>query len=322
MYLPPDSFIEKYRKENLPFFKVFKGNSTSENDCMLRFLENPGDLDNKQLIEIGAQMLDDFFKSFTSGNVKVVTKSNASSRNTSSNAINVKWGDNSAQFTRANNSNDPSTNMMNQFKQMEVMFGFFGNIFTKQSELQLKLLENQFNARLQAIEKDREHELEMEQLYADLATPEPTFGQVLSNEAARFIPSVMEAIAAKNGVVVPPRQLATPPSVNGMKKEEENKEEIEEENNGAVVENGGNEKPKIVKQNPMYGMSMDFIMLQIKLFVQEVFPDYHIHESFPATIQKCIEQKALIRAQVEPLILANRAKAKAAKAAKNNSDES
>ena len=73
MYLPPDKFIEKYKKENLPFYKVFRGNSTSDNDCMLRFLENPDGLPNDELINLGAQALEDFFESFESGNVKIVT---------------------------------------------------------------------------------------------------------------------------------------------------------------------------------------------------------------------------------------------------------
>jgi hypothetical protein len=56
----------------------------------------------------------------------------------------------------------------------------------------------------------------------------------------------------------------------------------------------------------MHGASMDHILMCVRQMAEQVFPEYPINESLPALVAKCIEQKALIRSQVEPIILANR----------------
>lgn len=284
MFISPEQFLEKYKEEGLPFFKIFKGQSTAEKSCITRFVD-PMDLEGYDLLNEGAARLQTFFDMYQDGgNVNIMTKALTKNRDDMANVVHVKWGNYSAAVgsTRNTNTNMSYGNPMSQMNQFKEMFGFIGSMFKSQMESQVSGIKSDFTGQLEILKQQHRHEKEMEDVVAERCPPEPTIGQTLQTELLGLIRPVATNMMMNS---------ATPPTpaVMGM---ESTAEAVPKTDTDTGT----------TKMHPMKGASMDLILTCVQNLATKVFPDFPINEVMPALIEKCIEQKDLIRGQVVPSI--------------------
>ena len=83
MTITPEKFIEKFRSESYPFYKIYEGASA-------RGKRLQATLDSSPTVETSAAELESFFSMYPDGKVTIVTGSVHNAKNT--NAITVSWG--------------------------------------------------------------------------------------------------------------------------------------------------------------------------------------------------------------------------------------
>lgn len=301
MYLSPEQFLEKYRNEGLPYFKIYKGQSQNEKFCIGRFMENPNELDGYDLLNEGSAQLEKFFEMFPDGNVSVVTKGSPTSKENSANTVNVRWGNAAVAggYNRQNNSMPTAPSRgMGALKEMKEMFSFFGEMMKSQMETQAKVLELNYQRELDLMKQEQKHKEEMEQLLAEYAD-QPSIGETLQNELIGLIRPLSTMMIGDMAGAAP----SPPPGVYGMEKTTADTDQPGEE-----VPQVSQEQPSAPGANfhPMRGASFDLLLHELQTILVTVFPDYPANEVMPALRKKVIEHAAIIRGQVEPEILNSR----------------
>lgn len=300
MHLSPEQFLEKYREEGLPFFKIFKGNSSAEKACLARFMESESE--GYELLNEGAAKLEQFFEMYPSGFVTVMTKGSPNSRSDSANYIQVKWGAESV----------GATNMMPQqkgyaqhpaamFGGFDKMMGFFAKMYEGQSKAQLAAIEAKNEARIREMEMRMEHKEAMEKLMLEYGQPEPSMGEILQQELIGLIRPAATHFFAQNGIPT----THTGAGVYGM----ENTLNTEDEPGSPEVppqEQVAASTATNAPQHPMMGASMDTILYYVRQIAENVFPEYNVNELMPVMALKMVEYKDLLRSQFIPELEARR----------------
>lgn len=287
MFLSPEQFLEKYRNEGLPYFKIFKGSSTAEKSVISRFMENPEGMEGYDLINHGSEMLKDFFEMYPDGNVNIMTKNNPSTVDKNANFTDVRWGNAAIAGGRqvkqhtSRYDQHPAT----MFGGFDRMMGFLSKMYENQNAAQMAAIEARTEARIREMELRQEHKEQMEKLMAEYGQPEPSLGETLQHELVGLIRPAAEFFMSQGAHPMP-----MPPGVAGM-----------EDTKGTTPETPPDNGVRPGK-SPMHGASFDLILVEIRKIAETVFPEYPINEVMPALRAKCIEQKALIRGQVIPII--------------------
>jgi len=303
MFLTPETFIEKYRNNGLPFFKVFAGGSTSEKSgkVMEALSKKPDDMTDAEFLEYGAEKLQGFFEMYDDGYVTIVCKSHARNGDDRSITNSVKWGKASGSMPMPQKESVGGFGGgLGSMKQMlELMVMVQGLVKPQDTTaLQIQMLKDQHAAELASFKKQQRWENEKKELIGALQGEPPTMGETLTQELISLIRPVATSFLAKGAMPQAPTAL---PVVNGMK---------------ATIQ-----KPKKAAENPqseirnpqsgncMMNMSLDQTLVCVRHIMQGVFPDYNVNEVMPALAMMCQHHKDIIRQFVIPTIEANRQQA-------------
>ena len=189
MYISPESFLELYANDQLPFFVIYKGATVNEKKSMKRFLQSPSGNKGLDALNEGREILENFFSAYSDGLVTIMRKGHRNSGIDSALYQTVKWGSGSISGTQNNGAMTGMGNMT-QFMQMSQ---FFAAIFKPQMELQTKMLQTQFELQR---EKDRIKELEDQ-------GPE-SMQEAMMGELIGLIQPIGHAIAGKFGMPYSP----------------------------------------------------------------------------------------------------------------------
>lgn len=304
MYLSPDDFYDKYRRDGFPYFQVLKGNSTSEKNVMCRMLEKEENETLEEHLARGEEKLRQFFDLYPDGGFVTVICKTAPKNKTESNIITpVKWGTNQSAMTKTDTVGNVGG--FGQMKQMmELMVLMQG--LTKQPDttaIQIKMLEEKHQMQLDQIRKENAWRRKREDLEALALGDPPSMGETVGKELIGLIKPLVGGLLMKQGMGAPAQQL---PVVNGM-------ERTVEEKPVAANPKSATRNPQPAAQHPMYNASFDLILKCVSQIAQEVFPDYSVNEVMPALVQVSTVGKDAIRANVIPMILYNRQQAETAK---------
>jgi hypothetical protein len=325
MYLGPEEFIEQYQQDRLPYFKVHRGGSMSEKTCMLRLTELPDGMTKENtdaILAHGVEKLSAFFDRFPDGYVTILCKS--APKNNDGNVAYVKWGDgkNAGDMTRQNvgNASGGGGGYMNPSKQLEdtirlvaAIKGAFGgndNSTEKFYQMQMQMMERQFEERFKALKKDFQTQRRFEEYEAALQGEPPSVTDTLLTEAIGLIKPLATSWMMKQGGALPLAQL---PVVNGMEATVPKPKKNGQSAVGSL--------PTQARPHPMVNMSMDRTLLCIRQIMEQVFPDYNVNEVMPALAQVSTQHKDIIRQFVAPQIEANRQAATAPKRAAAHNEE-
>jgi hypothetical protein len=313
MFLTVEKFLEKYHRDRMPYFKVYKGTSIAEKHCMERLTELPEGVakeNTDELLAQGADKLQSFFDSFDDGNVTVVCKS--APKNDSGNQSNVRWGDgkNSSDMTKQAVGNatgggyvSPTRQMKEMLEMLVMLKGIMGtgeNDRNSQAELmrlQLEMADKQRKADLKALKDTFERQKMVEEYEAMLAGEPPSVTDTLLTEAIGLIkPLATTWMMKQSGATLPPAQL---PVVNGMEAVKPKKAKV-----------SGNPQPMAQQApnsfHPMHNASMDLIMHYVREIAIDVFPEFSVNEVMPALAFVSKMGKDAIRNNVIPIIEAQR----------------
>lgn len=297
MFLTPDAFIEKYLKDRLPYFKIYRGGQLNEKHVMDRLMEFQSELDTDGRLAIGEEKLRDFFDKYPDGYVTIICKKGPKEKDEYSNTNSVKWGE--KQQGQSMKEAIGNTGGISQMKQMMELMLLMQNVMRPQdtTSLQIEMLRNQHALEIAQLKKQVKWDKERDELIGALQGEPPSVGETIGQELIGLIKPVATAFLAKSAAM-PPAPL---PVVNGMERTVEKKPKQK-----APAPSTGN------ATHPMMNVSVDLSLQCVRAIMEGVFPDYNVNEVMPALAKMCGQHRDIIRQFVIPQIEANR-QAQAAK---------